>query len=229
MARVKALACLLALCCWSAAAEEVKHWTRHFDLSGCEWSSAGKNDYFILEPGYTQTFEGRDAKLQITVLTFTKRVDGIETRIVEEREWHGGELVEVSRNLFAVCRQSNDIFYFGEEVDFYKSGKLSGHEGTWEAGVDGALPGLFMPACPLVGARFYQEVAPKVAMDRVEIVSEDEAVNTAAGKFIGCVLTEETTPLEPGAKDSKAYARGVGLVRDGDFGLSDYRLPAGKK
>jgi len=107
-------------------------------------------------------------------------------------------------------------------VDIYKDEKIAGHEGAWIANAAGAKAGLFMPARPLLGARFYQEIAPGVAMDRVEIVSDSEPLKTAAGTFDSCLKTEETTPIEPDAKEYKLYARGVGLVQDGELMLVKY-------
>jgi hypothetical protein len=72
-----------------------------------------------------------------------------------------------------------------------------------------------MPAKPALGVRHYQEVAPGQAMDRAEIVSVTETITTPAGTFKNCVKVEETTPLEPGSKEYKFYAPGVGLVQDG--------------
>jgi hypothetical protein len=86
-------------------------------------------------------------------------VEGVTTRIVEEREWKGGKLYEVARNFFAICPRTKDVFYFGEEVDFYKDDKITGHEGTWLAGKNGARAGLIMPGEPKVGMRYYQEIA----------------------------------------------------------------------
>jgi hypothetical protein len=202
-----------------------KRWADRFNLSACSWSSAGRNDFFILEPGYQEVLEGRiggeAVRLEITVLNETRKVGGVETRVVEERESRNGEVIEVSRNFFAVCRPGNDVFYFGEEVDLYKNGKIAGHEGSWVA-EGGARPGLFMPSRPLLGGRFYQELAPGVAMDRVEIVSDSESVKTPAGEFHDVLRAEETTPLEPSAKDLKLFARGIGIVRDGDLLLTKY-------
>ena len=203
-----------------------KGWREHFDVSACTWSSTGKNAFFILEPGYQEVLEGKKGttpvRLEITVLSQTMKIGNIETRVVEERETHGGELEEVSRNYFAVCGPTNDVYYFGETVDIYKGGKVDHHEGEWIADTAGAKAGLFMPAQPRVGDRFYQEIAPKVAMDRVEIVSNSESVSTPAGQFHDCVKTEETTPLEPGAKEYKVFAKGIGIVQDGDLLLTKY-------
>ena len=207
----------------AAETKDAKRWTDNFNTSGCAWSSTGKNDFFTLEPGYQQVFEGHEGKesvhLEITVLTQTRTVGGVETRVIEERETHNGRLEEISRNLFAVCGPGSDVFYFGEEVDMYKDGKIASHEGAWIANTAGAKAGLFMPSRPLLGARFYQEVAPGVAMDRVEIVSDSESVKTPAGAFADCLKTEETTPIEPQSKEYKIFARGVGMVQDGDLVL----------
>jgi len=209
-----------------ASSKETKSWTERFNLDACVWASSGKNDFFILEPGDQATFEGHDGKdptrLVITVLEETRKVAGVETRIVEERETRNGELVEVSRNFFAVCGPTDDVFYFGEAVDLYKGGKVVDDEGSWTAGVAGAKPGLFMPSRPLLGARCYQELAPGVAMDRIEVVSDSVSLKTPAGEFHDCLKTEETTPLEPGVKDYKIYARGVGMIQDGVLLLTQH-------
>jgi hypothetical protein len=210
----------------AGGAPAARRWTEKFHVADCVWSATGRNEYFVLEPGYQQFFEGREGKeavqLVITVLAETRQVDGVETRIVEERETRNGQLAEVSRNYFAFCSRTNDAFYFGEDVDMYKDGKISSHEGSWLAGINGSHAGLFMPGRPLVGARFYQELAPKVAMDRSEVISDTEALMTPAGALTNCVKTEETTPLEPHAIDYKTYAPGVGLVRDGELLLTKY-------
>ena len=212
--------------------DDSKRWTEKFNLAVCNWSSTGSNDFFILQPGYQEVLEGReekdDVQLVITVLNETRKIGSIETRIVEERETHNGELEEISRNFFAVCSPSNDVFYFGEEVDLYKDGKLNGHEGAWIAEKDGAKAGLFMPSRALLGSRYYQEMAPKVAMDRVEITSDTESLKTKAGDFQDCLKTEETTPLEPGANEFKVYAQKVGVVQDGDLVLTKYGFASKK-
>ena len=196
--------------------------TSRFDVDKADLASTGRNPYFILEPGYVLTLEDASVRLVITVLNETKVVDGVETRIVEERESEKGDLVEVSRNYFAISRRTNSVFYFGEDVDMYKAGKVVNHEGAWQSGVNGARFGLMMPGLPLLKARYFQELAPKVAMDRAEIVSLSESLKTAAGAFTNVLKTEETTPLELGAKEAKYYAAGVGLIQDGSLKLVNY-------
>src|ERR671911_2097905 len=106
-------------------------WMTSFDLENCNFASTGKNSYFILEPGYQVILEGEEdgEKLQLvmTVLNETKVVDGIETRVVEEKETEGGNLVEVSRNYFAICKPTNNAIYFGEDVDMYEDGEIVSH------------------------------------------------------------------------------------------------------
>jgi hypothetical protein len=197
-------------------------WTSEFALEKSELSATGRNPYFILEPGYQLVLEGGKERLIITVLDETKTVDGVETRVVEERETKDGKLIEVSRNYFAISQRTNSVFYFGEDVDIYQGGKVVSHEGAWLAGVKDARFGLMMPGQVLLKARYYQEIAPKVAMDRAEIVSLSETVKTPAGEFENCLKVEETTPLEPAIKEYKYYAAGVGMVQDGALKLVKY-------
>ena len=214
-------------------APDKREWTSTFDAKDADLSPTGRNPYFILEPGYTLELEGRDegkaATLTITVLAETKKVGDVTTRVVEERETLDGKIVEVSRNFFAVCKRTNNVYYFGEEVDIYKDGKVAAHEGAWLSGEDGAKFGLAMPGSPLLGARYYQEVAPRKAMDRAEVVSLSGAVETPAGKFDNVLKTDETTPLEPGERESKEYAAGVGLLKEGPLKLVRFGFPAKSK
>jgi hypothetical protein len=192
-------------------------WVDTFAVDKKDFVSVGANDYFRLEPGYVLTLEKGKVRLVITVLDETKTVDGVETRIVEERESKNGQLVEVSRNYFAFNTADKGVYYFGEEVDIYKNGRVVGHEGAWESGQNGARFGLMVPGRPAVGDRYYQEVAPGVAMDRAEVAALDASIKTPAGEFKGCLRCVETSPLEPLAKEAKIYAPGIGLVKDGSL------------
>lgn len=194
-------------------------WISRFDVTAAELGPTGRNLYFILEPGHTAAYEDGNERLVITVLDDTKPVDGVITRVVEERETKGGKLVEISRNYFAISSRNHDVFYFGEEVDIYRDGKVIGHEGAWESGQKGAKFGLMMPGVPRLSLKYYQEIAPAIAMDRAAIVGMTEVVRTPAGEFRDCLKVEETTPLEPGVREYKYYARGVGLVQDGSLKL----------
>ncbi|MEZ5963139.1 MAG: PepSY domain-containing protein [Planctomycetota bacterium] len=201
---------------------EDRKWTDWFPLDKSELRSRGRSMFMILEPGYKLYLQGKEGgktiDLVVSVLDETKTIDGIETRIVEERESEDGKLKEVSRNFFAISSVTSNVYYFGEDVDMYEDGRVVNHEGAWVHGEKKAHFGLFLPGSALLGARFYQEVAPEVAMDRAEIVALDGALETPAGKFEHVMKYEETTPLEDG-KEYKWFAPGVGLVRDANLKL----------
>jgi hypothetical protein len=197
-------------------------WRHTFGVSECSLASSGRNTYFVLEPGFRLVLSGGSEKLQITVLAETRRVAGITTRVVEEREWKDGELIEVSRNFFAICPTTRDVFYFGEEVDDVKDGQVVGHTGAWLAGTDGARAGLIMPGDPKVGMKYYQEIAPDVAMDRAEILSLDETLETPAGVFSNSLKTQEGTPLNTNEKEFKTYAPKIGIIQDERLLLTGY-------
>lgn len=201
-------------------------WTDSFDLGKYTLESSGKNEYFILEPGYQLVLEHKEGnqaeKLEITVLNETRKIGGIDTRVVEERETVNGETKEISRNFFAFCKETGSVFYFGEETDEYKEGKATRGNDSWAAGDNNAKPGLIMPGLPLIGARYFQELAPGVAMDRAEIVSLNETLETPAGRFEHCLKTEEGSALKPSERDCKFYAPGIGLIKDEDLLLTKH-------
>jgi hypothetical protein len=202
-----------------------KLFTESLMQDSCTFITTGRNAYFVLEPGYQLILEGVDGKdsmrLVITVLNEIKKIGGAETRVVEENESVNGKTIEISRNYFAFCRENSSIYYFGEEVDIYKNEKIVNHDGAWTA-TGNNKPGVLIPGLILLGARYYQEIAPGVAMDRAEIISITEKLTTPAGSFTDVLKTEETTPLEPKSKDYKLYAPGIGLIKDGGLLLVKY-------
>ena len=215
----------LATACGASAEEDPfadPSWRHEFGISKCSLAAAGQNDYFVLEPGFQLVLEGGSERLVITALEQTKEVAGVTTRVVEEREWKDGELIEVSRNFFAICPATRDVFYFGEEVDDVKDGQVVGHAGAWLAGESGARAGLIMPGTPRVGMKYYQEIAPEVALDRAEILSLDETLKTPAGAFSTCLKTQEGTALNTNEKEFKTYAPGIGLIQEERMVLTEY-------
>ena len=199
-----------------------QRWSSTFPAE--EFTNTGSTPYFVLEPGYTLELTGEDngatAVLTIPVLDETKLVDGVETRVVEERQVDDGELVEVALNYFVIGTRTGTVYYFGENVDNYANGEVINHNGTWLSGVDGARYGVLLPGLFLLGSRYYQEVAPGIALDRAENVSSTELVETPAGTFVNCLKVRETTPLEPSVKDFKYYAPGIGLVQSNKLVLT---------
>lgn len=217
-----------------------QEFTNDFRIEDCEFETEGRNAYFSLIPGDQLVLSGEDdgeeLVVQITVLPKTRKIRfttergkelRVKTRVVEERESVDDELVEVSRNYFAICDQTGDVFYFGEAVDDYEDGEIVGHDGAWLAGVGGAQPGIIMPGRYLLGARYYQEIAPGVALDRGENTAMGLTITTPAGTFHDCVEVIETSPLEPGHESLKRYCPGIGLVQDEDILLEEFDLHRG--
>jgi hypothetical protein len=222
------LALLFGSFAWAGrpSAGKERPYLETFAVAPKDLASTGRNTYFILEPGYVLHFEGKEggkkAELRIAVLDQTRMIAGVETRVVEERETAGGELTEVSRNFYAIAPATGDLYYFGEEVDGYDGGKVVNHEGSWLAGEGENRFGRALPGAPQVGQRYYQEIAPRAAMDRAEIVSLTDTMVTPAGTFKDVLKTMETTPLEPGTREFKHYAAGIGLIKDGALKLTKY-------
>lgn len=206
-------------------AQPARDWQSNFPVDHASLGITGNNTYFPLEPGTQWSYrDGKDTDT-LTVVAETRTIDGVPCRIIEDREAKNGQLIELTRDYYAIDSGTNDVYYMGEEVDTYRNVKVTGHGGSWLSGVKGAKFGLMMPGAPKTGQRFYQEQAPGVGMDRVEIVSNSETVTTPAGTFRNCLHHLETTPLEKGAANHKWYAAGVGQVKDGRLLLIKYSKP----
>jgi hypothetical protein len=214
--------------------------TTEFRVEDCDFAHEGINPYFVLKPGYQLVLESDEEQSVETVLDETKRIrlDGrkIKTRVLEERafELDEGELktIEISLNWFAICKQTNTVFYFGEFSRDCPNGFDENDEcddestaGSWEAGVDGAMPGVMMTGTPLLGAKYFQEIAPPGAVDRGEIAEMGLDVSVSAGDLSGCIKIFDTNPTldgECGEDDAKLYCPGIGLVQDQDLKLTSY-------
>lgn len=222
---VTALLAMLSSCAVppqaQGAASSPGDWQEEFNLADRELTPTGESKFFILKPGFQTTLASGNDRLVITVLDETKVINGITTRVVEEREEKNGQLYEIARNFYAMDPETGDAFYFGEEVDFYKAGKVTGHAGAWMAYDNGSKPGLIMSGAPKVGMKYYQELAPGVAMDRAEVMRVSETCKTPAGEFKNCLVTRESSKLEP-AVEQKRYAPGIGLIQDQAMKLVSY-------
>jgi hypothetical protein len=131
---------------------------------------------------------------------------------MDVREYESGDLVEHTFDFYAQ-RKDGSVWYFGEPVDDYRGGQVSGHGGQWLAGEANARPGLFMPASPKVGQTFQQERAPDVAEDRSQVMKTGLSVTTPAGSFSKCIKTKDVAPLDD-VTEYKYYCPGSGLVRE---------------
>ena len=145
------------------------------------------------------------------MLAETREVMDIEARVVHDVVTEDGELVEDTYDWYAQDADGN-VWYLGEETKEFEDGKVSTTSGSWEAGVDGAQPGIVMPAEPEAGMTYRQEYDDGEAEDAAEVLSLDEKVEVPLGRYDGVLMTKDYTPLEPDVLEHKFYARGVGLV-----------------
>jgi hypothetical protein len=173
------------------------------------------NPYFPLVPGAVHTYVGDTEEgvetTEAEVLHTTKVILGIATTVVRDRVYLNGSLIEDTFDWYAQDREGN-VWYLGEDVKNYENGVLVSTTGSWEAGKDGATAGIIMEARPRIGDSYPQEHAEGVAEDAARVLSLSKTVSVPFGTFEQCLQTEEWTPLEPGARQFKYYARGVGLV-----------------
>ena len=207
-----------------------------FDRDGCTFGTYSNNPWHPIWPGYSLLLEGEEEDdegetvsiaVRVTILEDTEMVDGVRTRVLEEREWEDEELVEVSRNFVAECRQTGDIWYFGEDVDDYEDGEIVGHEGAWRAGEDGAEAGILMPGNPLNGARYFQEMAPEAeALDQGEVQSRGNTLEVPFDTFTNVLIIVDSTPLDPEEADEKFYAYGIGIIKDEAAELVEIDAPS---
>ena len=213
----------------TSPASQSSDWMDSFNFKNCDLTSTGANRYFVLEPGYRLILEdqekGKSIQMTITVLNETKIVNGTEARIVEEKTIEDGNLAEISNNYFAICNQTKEVFYFGEDTKFYKDDKIISYNGSWQAGINDAKAGMIMPGKIEIGLKYYQELAKGIDEGRAEIVGFDYVIDTPAGEFQQVLKTKESTPLEPGEKEYKFYATGIGLIQDRTLKLVNYTLP----
>ncbi|CAN5124365.1 hypothetical protein BH18GEM1_BH18GEM1_21590 [soil metagenome] len=206
---------------------------KKLDVSICDPSQGGfsiqsTNPYFPLHVGHQWKYEGDEdgefLELLITVLNETRVIDGVTTRILEEREWVDDELLEVSWNYFAETSDGT-VCYFGEDVDIFEDDEIV-HDGAWCADEPGNHAGIFMPADPKPGMKYPNEIAPGIAEDFAKIIGSGP-VTVPAGRFTKTIRVEETTPLEPG-KGYKVFAAETGLVIDGPAELVSFIQGAGQ-
>jgi hypothetical protein len=122
-----------------------------------------------------------------------------------------GELIENTRDWYALDACGN-VWYMGENTKEYENGVVVTTAGSWEAGVNGAQPGVVMPADPQVGLSYRQEFYAGEAEDAATILSLTEQAEVPYGHFSDVILTREYTPLHPKVLEYKLYAKGVGIV-----------------
>jgi len=174
------------------------------------------NPYLPLQPGMSWAYEGESdgerERVEVVVTDQRREVMGIPAVVVRDTATVEGEVVEETDDWFAQDRDGN-VWYLGESTTAYEDGAAS-EEGSWEAGVDGALPGIVMPADPQVGDAYRQEYLAGEAEDMGEVVALGRSVEVPTGPYEDVLVTRDWTPLEPETVEEKEYAPGVGLVRE---------------
>jgi hypothetical protein len=187
------------------------------DLNPADFTAKITNPYFPLVPGTRLIYRERDAEgtVQRDVVHVTKRrkliANGITARVVHDVVSEHGEPVEKTFDWFAQDSAGN-VWYLGENTKEYENGHVASTHGSFEAGVDGAQPGVIMPASPQVGMTYRQEFLAGEAEDEARVLSLDEQAGVPFGHFTSVLMTRETNPLEPRHVEYKFYARGVGPV-----------------
>jgi hypothetical protein len=191
------------------------------------------NRWFPLQPDarweYRETSPDGIAREVVTVTHQRKRILGISAVVVRDRVTEGGRLTEDTADWYAQDR-TGAVWYLGEDTKAYAEDGTVSTEGSWRAGVDGAQPGVVMPARPRPGQHYRQEYLAGQAEDRARVLSIHSRVQVSAGIFWNVVVTKDTTPLEPALVERKSYAPGIGLVSTDETGgvrsrLLRYELP----
>ena len=177
---------------------------------GPGFSARVDNPWFPLMPGTTYVYagskEGQPARDIVSVTRRTTRIDGAPCAVVQDRLYTRGQLVERTTDWYTQDRRGN-VWYFGERTaELDNRGRITSTEGSWQAGVRGAKPGIFMPARPRVGNSYRQEFWKGHAEDHFRVIGRFGLATKNA------LLTKEWTPLEPGVIDHKLYVRGIGTV-----------------
>jgi hypothetical protein len=233
---------ILVLLIWGQmtplAQEDQNEFTSVFPIQDCVFVTQGTNDFFNISPGRQVMLNNRECfqagecevlrEVTITVLNETRNINfliddqplTVDTRVVLKQVTLNGRLVESERGFFAECQDTQDVYQFGKTVQIITEDGRVTTEGTWLAGVDEALPGLIFPGGAfLLGSRYFQELAPEVALNRAEHVALGLDVEVPAGTFESCVEVRETTGLDTTQVSTKTYCPGTGLVIDDEVKL----------
>jgi len=190
----------------------------HPRIDPADFSPDVTNPWFPLTPGrtlvYTGTKDGQKALNLVATTSRTKKIDGVTTRVVEDRLYLSNVLEERTSDYYAQDRCGN-VWYFGEDTaELDRHGNIVSTEGSFHAGVDGAQPGVFMQAHPQVGRKFRQEWYQGHAEDVFKVIDRSAPVTVPYGSFRHALRTAETNALEPTVLDNKYYVRGIGEVAE---------------
>lgn len=200
----------------SIAAVDISTKQPQVEIDPEDFVSQVDNPYFPLEPGTTLIYrgetEGVPTRNVTEVTNDTKVILGVTTIVVHDQAFEEGVLVEDTFDWFAQDVDGN-VWYFGEDTkELDENGDVISTEGSWEAGVDGAEPGIIMLADPKKGDRYQQELYPGVAEDMAQVIGFEDSFCVRYGCFDHVLVTKEWSPLEKGVAENKYYAEGIGFI-----------------
>jgi hypothetical protein len=187
------------------------------NLNPADFTTDITHPYWPMKPGTRWTYRDVDEKgeVQTVVVVATaetkKLANGITARVVRDTVRSDGELVEDTLDWYAQDSAGN-VWYMGEDTAEFENGKVASREGSFEAGVGGALPGILLPAEPQVGQKYRQEYLKGEAEDNGEVLGINQLVEVATGRYSDALLTRDTTNLEPDVVEYKLYAPDIGPV-----------------
>ena len=192
------------------------------------FSARVDNPWFPLRPGtvyvYRGVKDGAPARDVLIVTHAVKTITGAPCIVVKDRLYLHGRLEERTTDWYSQDRRGN-VWYFGETTaELDKRGRIKSTEGTWQAGRDGAKPGIYMPAHPTPGRSGRQEYYAGHAEDHFRVLDLHAGVDVPYTSTRNALLTKEWTPLEPGVVDHKLYVRGVGTALEQTVKGGDERL-----
>jgi hypothetical protein len=184
-------------------------------VRAAELSAEIENPLFLAPAGALWIYEGQTEdgleRVEVSVLPETRTVWGTTVRVVRDTVSVAGELVEDTHDFFAQDSEGN-VWYMGEESYTFEAGVMTSSDGSWESGVDGALPGVAMLAAPQVGDAYRQEYYQGEAEDFANVVALNQSVSVPAGQFSNCVKTRDLSAIDPDADEYKYYCPGIGHV-----------------
>ena len=190
--------------------------TYHPQIDPANFQTIVDNPYFPLVPGTTykfvETLGKKTSENEVTVTHDTKTILGVKCIVVRDTVREKDVVREDTFDWYAQDKDGT-VWYMGEDTKEFLGGGRVSTEGSWEAGVDGAQPGIMMVKDPKIGEPFYQEYYAGHAEDMTQFVALNESVSVPYGKFTGCIKTKEWSMLEAGS-ENKWYCKGLGVIRE---------------
>jgi hypothetical protein len=201
----------------SASSSGLPQGTKPVKLDPADFTTNIDNPYWPMRPGshwvYREVENGEAQRVDVTVTNRTKTLAGIAARVIHDRVSRNGETLEDTYDWYAQDSAGN-LWYLGEDTAEYENGKLKTKEGSWATGVDGAEPGIVVPAHPKQGMTYREEYYAGHAEDGAEVLGVNSQVQVPFGRFKNAMLTRNFSTIEPTVEEMKLYAKGVGPVME---------------